>query len=267
MGTIYLKADLNNITADNINQFNINNLNYNEVHDLVRAGHRKLLFQIPTTPHIQYYLHNIERLTMEECEMIIRNSTEIWDDIGELYEYSSEFLMENGEKLSRLSIESQRNITPEFVFRYYKHLSLRLLLIHRERFGDEKDFLIFPEICCRYLNQHLIWNSSKESLIDTISKCNLNEDTFNNALQFINNWFDSPIDIQKLINDYQDQERAAYTVDVVTNYWNNHSSKQKYKNWEEYANECENTGDDGLAKTWFQSFLCGPLLEIIGYND
>jgi len=267
MGTIYLKADLSNVTVDNINQFNLDQLDCDEVYELLRAGHRNILLQVPTTTHVQYYIHRSERLTKEECEMIINNSSDIWDDIGQLHEYSAEFLLEHGDKLCRLNIEGQRNITPDFVSRYADRLSMGSLLQYRERFGDVLEFLVTPEMCRRYLSRHLSWRASKDSLVQAVSNCNFNEGTLQNVLQFINQWFDVPIDINKLVSDYEDRDRADYSIDVVTGYWNSNSRKQKYANWEEYVNECKDTGLDGLANTWFNSYFRQPLLEILGYND
>ncbi len=267
MGTIYLKADLSNVTAENINQFNINQLESDEVYDLIRAGHRNLLIQIPTCTQVQYYIHRHDRLTQEECETIIRNSDNIWDDIAQFYEYSTEFLMEHGEKLCRLRIEGQRNLTPEFARRHYDHLSIGTLLQHRDKFGDTLDFLITPEICSRYLRRHISWSSNKETILHALQVCNYDGKELQKINEFLNQWYDCPIDINKLIADYKDQSRAHYREDVVTQYWNNHSRKQKYENWEEYARECTDTGSDGLADTWYNSFFRGPFFELLGFDD
>lgn len=267
MGTIYLKADLTNVTAENISQFNINQLDCDEVYELIRAGHRNLLLQIPTTTHVQYYIHRYERLTKEECETIVRNSEELWDDIGQLHEYSSEFLMEHGEKLARLNIEGQRNITPEFARQFHERLHVGSLLQYRDRFGDTLDFLVTPELCNRYLRRHISWRSSKATILQAVQNCGYTPEVLQNIHQFLNQWFDCPIDIEKLINDYKDQERAHYREDVVTQYWRNNSRKEKYTNWEEYTDECKESGADGLADTWFNSYFRGPFFDMLGFDD
>lgn len=267
MGTIYLKADLSNVTAENINQFNIDQLECDEVNDFIRAGHRNLLLQIPTTVHVQYYIHRNSRLTQEECEQIIRNSTELWDDIGQFHDYSTEFLMEHGEKLSRINIEGQRNITPEFVRLHMDRLNVGSVLQYRERIGDVLDFLVTPEMCGRYLRRHMSWSSSKESLLQALANCGIEGEKLQTIHQFVNNWYDTPVDAERLVSDYQDQDRAQYSIAVVTDFWRNNSRKQKYANWEEYANECKQTHADGLANTWYGSFFREPMAELLGYND
>lgn len=267
MGTIYLKADLTCVTEENIKQFNITQLDCEEVHDLIRAGHRNILLKMTTTPNIHYYIDRYEQLTKEECEEIIRHNVDIWDDISSLYSYSSEFLLEHGEKLARMRIEGQRNITPEFVRRHEESLNIGTLFRNREHFGDLLDFLVTPSMSRQYLSRYLSWRVNKETLIQSLYNCNLNEELLLGAIKFINNWFDTPVDLEKLVSDYQDQDRASYSIDTVTDYWNRNSQKPKYSNWEEYVNECNTTGDDGLANTWFNSFFRQPLLEILGYND
>jgi hypothetical protein len=267
MGTIYLKADLTDITIDNIGQYNLSDLGREEVEDLIKAGKRSLLLQIPTTTYIQYYMHGVSELTIEECEQIIRNSTDIWSDIPRYNQFSAEFLMEQGEKLSRLFVEEQRNITPEFVRIHEDHLNLSRLIDARNKYGDIKDFLVTPEMCARYLNRYLTWKSPKEAVFEAVENCGASPEQIERIHSLVNQWYTTPVNIEKLVLDYSDQRRAEYTNGVVTNFWREHSRKTNYDNWADYAEECERTGNDGLANTWYKSFFRGILMEILGYDD
>lgn len=266
MGTIYLKADLSLITAENINQFNLKGLDRSEVNDLIEAGHRAILLQNKISDDVQGYIHYNSPLSLEECETIIKNNDDLWSDIGRVNEYSSEFLMEHGEKLSKINIEHQINITPAFVVAFRNNLRVGTILEKREEVGDILDFLETPEMCSQYLSNNINTYTTKKTIVELLSKCALESEIREKVMKLLNDWYDVPIDIHKLFSDYQDTERARYSISTVTDYWNSNSRKPKYDNWEDYAACCKESHADGLASTWYQSYLRGPLLDLIGYN-
>jgi hypothetical protein len=267
MGTIYLKADLSAITAENIHQFNIYSLERSEVYDLIDAGHRELLLKNKICDEVQFYIHDKSPLTLEECKTIIEHNTELWNDIGRLHEYSSEFLMEHGEKLSKISIENQLNITPAFVTAFRDNLRLHTIYSKREAVGDICDFLVTPELCGQYLSNNLSHNTTKATIVELVERCTIEPELHAKIMKLINDWYDIPIDINKLINDYKNRERAHYSIQTVSDYWNSNSRKAKYDNWEDYIACCKETHADGLASTWYQSYFRGPFLDLMGYDN
>lgn len=264
MGTILMKAELQDVTVDNIKQYCFEHLNGREIDFFAnRPQFREVLVKSDITPSLQHSLNNSKTLTRDECIAILENSTQIYNGITTQYQYDLDLLYKVADKINLSYVDCQDSLDVAFVKQYANSMDISDFVNRRINNGTIEQFFEVPQVMQRYMRTAVRWNINRSDLVSFIAR--YKADTARSEIEkFVDELYNKPVNEETLTAAYSDRSRASHSVETVVNYFIRNRTKTEYTTWDDYVLDCTRTGDEGLADCWFRDFFRPAICEYAG---
>lgn len=264
MGTILMKAELEDVSVDNVQQYDFEHLNGNEIRFFTsRPELRQALCKANLSPSLQHNLHNVKSLTRDECISILENSSNIWNSIVTEYQYDLELLNKVADKINLNYVDCQNSLDAEFVAKYADSMDMDDFVSRRTNNGTIEQFFNVPQVMQRYMRTAVNWTITRPALVTFIASFKTDVDR-TEIVQFVNALYNNPVNEETLTADYSDRSRASISIETVVNYFIRNRTQTEYATWDDYARDCERTGDAGLADVWFRDYYRPQICAFAG---
>lgn len=264
MGTILMKAELQDVSVDNIKQYCFDHLNGREVEFFAtRPQLREALVKADISPSLQHSLNSYKTLTRDECISILENSSQIWNSIVTDYQYDLDLLYKVANKINLSYVDCQESLDVAFVKQYADSMDISDFVSHRINNGTIEQFFEVPQVMNRYMRTAVHWSISRPELVSFIAR--YKTDVQRTEIEkFVDELYNKPVSEETLTAAYSDHRRASHSVDTVVSYFKRNRTKDEYATWDDYVLDCQRTGDDGLADCWFRDFFRPEICEYAG---
>lgn len=264
MGTILMKAELQDVSVDNIKQYCFDHLSGREVEFFAtRPQFREVLVKADISPSLQHSLNSYKTLTRDECISILENSSQIWNSIVTDHQYDLDLLYKVADKINLSYVDCQESLDVAFVKQYASSMDISDFVTRRISNGTIEQFFEVPLVMQRYMRYAMRWNISRRELVNFIARFKTDVER-TEIEKFVDDLYDKPVNEETLTAAYSDSRRASHSVETVVNYFIRNRTKVSYATWDEYALDCTRTGDEGLADCWFRDFFRPEICEYAG---
>lgn len=272
MGTILMKVDLNHpamndATVEKLKQYCFEHLTSREINYFATNDSlREKLVQCDLSQSLQHGIHCARELSRDECISILENSSKVWSEIITEYQYDLELLYKVADKINLSYVDGQDSLDSAFVVKYADSMDMSDFVSRRTRNGTIEQFFDVPQVLERYIRNSVTWRMSRNDLIDFIArfKTDVNRTEIE---QFVNDLYNKPVNEVTLTAAYSDRTRASHSIDTVVSYFKNNRTQTEYATWDEYATDCANTGNCGLADVWFRDYYRPEIVAFAGVKN
>ena len=266
MGTILMKAKMEDFNKDNIENLSLKHLNSSEIYTLSsNLEFRETLIKTDIPIHMQEMLHSYKSFSYEEALGILENCSNVMYGLYRWYQFPLDVLLKNISKLDLSEIEYQQSLTPEFVEKYQRHMALGHFINKRISFGDIMNFVHIPEIARRYIKKFLSPTKTREEVAECIMriKPDCNVIAMNTMLDRI---YNTPINAELVTDYYTNDGRRSHSVDSAVGFYKrNH--EEHYDNWQQFVENAQRNNVTGLVHAIFDDFFSEDIISFCGIQS
>ncbi|AFC21964.1 hypothetical protein GAP32_504 [Cronobacter phage vB_CsaM_GAP32] len=266
MGTIYLAADLSDVTEDNVSDFCFDKIECSELENIPNIDAvRAVLVKSNISREMQDHLNSLRQLSKEECLSILEHSDRVYTSRILQHQYDLDVIYKYLDKLDICYVETQDSLDAQFVEKYYDDMDMSGFVKYRAQLGDIDKFMNIPMVWNYYAKRVLNYDTPIEEVEQYIRRLNpnVNVDVMHTVL---NKLYLTPVNATTLAAAYSNRNRSSHSVDTVVNYYNrNHGNS--YENWFAYVADGERQNETALIDVWFKDHFMPELRELANVQN
>lgn len=266
MSTILLKAELEEVGSDNLDNYSFKRVSRQEMSKLVEIeGFVDKFIQRNLTQWEQDVLNDYTKLTMEQCCTIIKNCEGKAETciVSCHKNLPLDFLNEYAHKLPLYYIEHQQNIDKQFFQKHRENMDVSSFLDYRVKLGDVLTFLDVERDREQYMNSAFNYRVTREEVYHNAlnAKPDYSTEDIVELNTILDDIYNHEVNVEYLTECYE-KPNVSHTVRDVVRYYNNNHNNQ-YSTWTEFVQHARSNANSTLAEVWFKDSFAPRILSFI----